>query len=63
MAKYIMATLAFLLAWFAGATLYIAINGFTLVYGADTGAMIAFLWVASLVAAFGGYTAFRGEEE
>lgn len=63
MAKYIMATLAFIAVWFAGFTIYIAVNGFNITYSVDLGAGVAFLWVASLVAAFCGYAVFRGEEE
>lgn len=63
MVKYIMATLSFLLAWFAGFTWYIAVNGFNFVYGVDIGAGVFFMWIISLVAAFCGYAAFKGDEE
>lgn len=63
MVKYIIATLAFIAVWFAGFTIYIAVNGFNITYSINLGVGVAFLWVVSLVAAFCGYAAFKGEEE
>ncbi|QBJ11689.1 hypothetical protein EYS10_25500 [Rahnella aquatilis] len=63
MIKYLLAILAFIFVWFAGFTVYIAINGFNIVYGGDTAAGVAFLWMASLVAAFCGYAVVKSEEE
>ncbi|CAH0205681.1 hypothetical protein SRABI106_01633 [Rahnella aquatilis] len=63
MSKYIIAVVAFVTSWIAGYTVYVAINGFNLVYGGDTAALVAFFWVVSLVAGFCGYAAVRNEEE